>query len=88
MEPALLHRKGNLQLQIYGPPTYPVLGQYPKITNSDRLNKTCVFRTPRLKSPDYQGILIFQVSLHANGYFRTITKCPDYGGVPIFKCAD
>ena len=24
--------------------------------------------------PDYQGVLIFQVSLHINGYFGTITK--------------
>ena len=38
-----------------------------------------------LKCPDYQGILIFQVSL---GYFRTITKCPDYGGITIFKGPD
>ena len=45
---------------------------------------TCEFRTPR-DQPDYQGVLIF---LHVNGYFGTITKCPDYGGVPIFKCPD
>jgi len=37
------------------------------------------------KYPDYQGVLIFQVSLHVNGYFGTITKSPDYGGVPIFQ---
>ena len=41
-------------------------------------SETCVFRTPWLKCPDYQGVL---VSLHVNGYFGTITKCPDYGGV-------
>ena len=41
-----------------------------------------------LKCPDYQGVLIFQVSLHVNGYFGTITKCPGYGGVPIFKGPD
>ena len=41
-----------------------------------------------LKCPDYQGVLIFQVSLHVNGYFGTITKCPDYGGVLIFKGPD
>ena len=29
--------------------------------------------------------MITKVSLHVNGYFETITKCPDYGGVPIFK---
>ena len=40
------------------------------------------------KCPDYQGVLIFQVGLHANGYFGTITKCPDYESVPIFKCPD
>ena len=41
-----------------------------------------------LKCLDYQGVLIFQVSLHVNGYFGTITKCPDYGGVLIFKDPD
>ena len=39
-----------------------------------------------LKCPDHHGVLIFQVSLHVNGYFGTITKCPDYGRVLIFKC--
>ena len=39
-----------------------------------------------LKRPNYQGALIFQVSLQVNGYFGTITKCPDYGIVPNFKC--
>ena len=39
-----------------------------------------------LKCPDYQGVPIFQVGLHANGYFGTITKCLDYEHVPIFKC--
>jgi len=41
-----------------------------------------------LKCPDYQGVLIFQVSLHGNGYFGTITKSPDYGSVLIFKGPD
>ena len=41
-----------------------------------------------LKCSDYQGVLIFQVSLHVNGYFGTITKSPDYGVVPIFKGPD
>ena len=41
-----------------------------------------------LKCPDYQGVLIFQVSLHVNGYFGTITKSPHYGCVPIFKGTD
>jgi len=41
-----------------------------------------------LKCSDYQGVLIFQVSLHVNGYYGAITKCPDYGGVPIFKGPD
>ena len=37
----------------------------------------------------YQGVLIFQVSLHVNGYFETInSKCLDSGGVPIFKGPD
>ena len=40
------------------------------------------------KCPDYQGVLIFQVSLHAKGCFGAITKCPIYTGVPIFKCPD
>ena len=33
-------------------------------------------------------IKVSQVSLLVNGYFGTITKCPDYGGVPIFKGPD
>jgi len=39
-----------------------------------------VYSEHSLKCPDYQGVLIFQVSLHANGYLG-ITKCPDYAGV-------
>ena len=35
------------------------------------------------KYPDYQGVLVFQISLHAKGYFGTITKCPDYADVLI-----
>ena len=35
-----------------------------------------------------QGVLIFQVSLPDKAPFRTITKCVDYAGVPIFKCPD
>ena len=38
--------------------------------------------------PDYQGVLIFQVSLYAKALFRTITKCVDYAGALIFKCPD
>jgi len=41
-----------------------------------------------LKCPVYQGVLIFQVNLHVNGYFWTITRHPDYGGVLIFKGPD
>ena len=51
------------------------------ILKTHQCSVTCVFRTLR-------NHLIFQVSLHVNGYFGTITKCPDYGGVPIFKCPD
>ena len=40
------------------------------------------------KCPDYQGVLIFQVRLHANGHFETITIHPGYTGVLIFKCPD
>ena len=40
------------------------------------------------KSPDYQGVLIFQVSLYDKAPFRTIPKCVDYTGVFIFKCPD
>ena len=39
-----------------------------------------------LKCPDYEGVLIFQVSLHVNRYFGFITKCPDFGGV-LFSSA-
>ena len=37
------------------------------------------------KCPDYQGVLIFQVSLHDNVSFGTTARCVDYGGVHIFK---
>ena len=41
------------------------------------------------KCPDYQGVLIFQVSLYDKAApFGTITKCVDYAGVHIFKCPD
>ena len=40
------------------------------------------------KCPDYQGVLIFQVSLHDNVSFGTTAKCVDYAGVHIFKCPD
>ena len=30
------------------------------------------------KCPDYQGVLIFQVSLYDKASFGTITKCVDY----------
>jgi len=35
-----------------------------------------------LKYTDYQGVLVFQVSLHVKGYHN---KCPHYKGVPIFR---
>ena len=39
------------------------------------------------KCPDYQGVLIFQVSLYDKAApFGTITKCVDSAGVLIFKC--
>ena len=41
------------------------------------------------KCPDYQGVLIFQVSLYDKAApFGTITKYVDYAGVLIFKCPD
>ena len=40
------------------------------------------------KCPDYQGVLIFQVSLYDKAPFGTITRCVDYAGDPIFKCPD
>ena len=40
------------------------------------------------KCPDYQGVLIFQVSLHNNVSFGTTARCVDYAGVHIFKCPD
>ena len=40
------------------------------------------------RCPDYQGILIFQVSLYNKAPFGTIATCPDYAGVHIFKCPD
>ena len=49
--------------------------------------ETCVFRTPwdqpkvswLSRCPDFPGQFICK---------WTITKCPDYEGVPIFKCPD
>ena len=40
--------------------------------------------------PDcYQGVLIFQVSLHNNVSFgTTAARCVDYAGVHIFKSPD
>ena len=40
--------------------------------------------------PDYQGILIFQVSLYAKAPYGAITKCVDYAGVLInrFHCSN
>ena len=40
------------------------------------------------KCPDYQGVLIFQVSLHNDVSFGTTARCVDYPGVHIFKCPD
>ena len=38
------------------------------------------------KCNDYQGVLIFQVSLYDKALFGT--KCVDYAGVLIFKYPD
>ena len=40
------------------------------------------------KCPDYQGVLIFQVSLYEKAPYGTTTKYVDYTGVLIFKCPD
>ena len=40
------------------------------------------------KCPDYQGVLILQVSLYDKAPLGTITKCVDYAGILIFKWAD
>ena len=41
------------------------------------------------KCPDYQGVLIFQVSLHRdNVSFGITARCVDYAGVHILKCPD
>ena len=40
------------------------------------------------KCPDYQGVLIFQVSLHDNVSFGTTARYLDYAGVHIFKGPD
>ena len=40
------------------------------------------------KCPDYQGVLIFQVSLHDNVSFGTTARRVNYAGVHIFKCPD
>ena len=52
---------------------------------------TCVLWTPwgtNQKCPDYQGVLIFQVSLYDKAPFGTITKYVDYAGVLILECPD
>ena len=33
------------------------------------------------RCPDYQGVLIIQVSLYDKAPFGTIARCPDYAGV-------
>ena len=48
---------------------------------------TCVLWTP-WHHPDYQGVLIFQVSLHNNVLFGTTARYVNYAGVRIFKCPD
>ena len=40
------------------------------------------------RCPDYQGVLIFQVSLYDKAPFGTIARCPGYAGIHIFKCPD
>ena len=39
------------------------------------------------KCPDYQGVLIFQVSSYDKAPFGTITKCVDYARV-LISCPD
>ena len=46
------------------------------------------YRLTNQRCPDYQGVLIFQVSLYDKAPFGTIARCPDYAGVHIFKCPD
>ena len=56
-----------------------------------KLSGNCVHITDILevgtnkKYPDYQGVLVFQVSLYDKAPFGTIV---DYAGVLIFKCPD
>ena len=45
-------------------------------------------RCPTIKVSEYQGVLIFQVSLYDKAPFGTIARRPDYAGVHIFKCPD
>ena len=40
------------------------------------------------RCPDYQAVLIFQVSLYDKAPFETMTKCVDYAGILIVKCPD
>ena len=35
-----------------------------------------------------KSVQIFEVSLHNNVTFGTITRCADYASVHIFKCPD
>ena len=49
----------------------------------------CIKNTLGLtECPDYQDVLIFQVSLYDKASFGTISKYVDYAGVFIFKCPD
>ena len=70
------------------PPSWPSLSAplkegtvKPVIMNYGNLgtNKNC---------PDYQGVLIFRVSLYGKAPFGTITKCVDYAGIHIINCPD
>ena len=55
-------------------------------------NQLCIMDTlgvgTNIKCAEYQGVLIFQVSLYDKAPFGTITKILDYAGVLIFKCPD
>jgi len=42
-------------------------------THYELYSEACVFRTP-WDQPDYQGVLIFQVSLYVNKYTKKILK--------------
>ena len=59
--------------------------EHPICVYSETCVLLCIMDTlgPTKKCPDYQGVLIFQVTLYDNAIFGTITRYVDYAGVQV-----